>query len=160
MARCYYRHAFRQMPTNPSPVTFTAIDVHVAGAPVRLVTSGWPAMRGHDFAERVSSLPAQSDHFRVALLNEPRGCEGMSGALLVEPSAETAHAGLAFMHQSGWGRFCGHAAIGAAAIACRRSLVHVPEDVPLRIETVAGLVEVRRVGPEHAHPDASRRRRR
>jgi proline racemase len=135
------------MPTRPSPLFIAAIDAYVAGAPVRLVTGGWPPMRGRDFAARVSALPGGADHLRVALLHEPRGCEAMSGALLVEPSDDAVHAGLAFMHHSGWSRFCGHAAIGAAAIARRRGLVHLQGGGPLRLQTLAGIVEARAAVP-------------
>lgn len=130
----------------PVSQRLTTIDAHVAGAAVRLVVDGWPAMTGRSFAERASRVRRRHDHLRVALMHEPRGHAAMSGAMLLEPSAPGAHAGLIFMNHAGWSGYCGHALMGAAAIALERGLIHRPGDTVLRIETAAGLVEVTAAG--------------
>jgi proline racemase len=99
-------------------------------------------MRGRTFAERAARLRRRHDDLRVALMHEPRGHAAMSGALLLEPSAPSAHAAIAFMHHDGWSGFCGHVLMGAAAIALQRGLVHHPAGTPLRVETAAGILEV------------------
>jgi proline racemase len=119
------------------------IDAHVAGAAVRLIVGGWPQMRGRDFASRLSRLHRRHDDLRIALMHEPRGHAAMTGALLLEPSSPEAHAAMAFMGHDGWLPFCGHALMGAVAIATSRGLIQTAGGAPLRVETAAGVVEVR-----------------
>jgi proline racemase len=128
-------------PADP-PHVLRTIDAHVAGAPVRLVVDGWPPMTGRTLKERFMRLQRRCDHLRIALMHEPRGHAAMCGALLLEPSDPSAHAGLGFMHHAGWSGYCGHALIGAAAMALQRGLVHRAPGTPLRIETAAGVADV------------------
>lgn len=130
------------MPDAHTPRVLKTVDAHVAGAPVRLVVEGWPPMSGRTFAERLARVRRRHDSLRVALMHEPRGHAAMNGAMLLEPSDPSAHAALAFMHHDGWSAYCGHALMGAAAIALERGLVHRAPGTPLRIETAAGTLEV------------------
>src|SRR5512139_3977599 len=130
------------MAEDPQPHVLRTIDTHVAGAPVRLVVDGWPAMTGRTLKERFMRLQRLYDHLRIVLMHEPRGHAAMCGALLLEPSDPSAHAGLGFMHHSGWSGYCGHALIGAAAVALQRGLVHPAPGTPLRVENAAGITDV------------------
>ena len=62
------------------------------------------------------------DHFRRALMLEPRGHADMYGALLTEPVTADAHAGVLFMHNEGWSTMCGHGIIAVTTIAIERGL--------------------------------------
>ena len=64
----------------------TTVDVHVAGEPLRVITGGFPEPEGHSILEKREFCRQHLDHFRRALILEPRGHEDMYGALPVTPT--------------------------------------------------------------------------
>ena len=82
------------------------------------------------------------DHFRRALMLEPRGHADMYGALLTEPVTEDAHAGILFMHNEGWSTMCGHGIIAVTTMALDRGLITTSSD-EIRYDTPAGRVVAR-----------------
>ena len=54
------------------------IDAHVAGAAIRLVTAGLPAIEGDTMSERRASFEAAADGIRRLICLEPRGHAALS----------------------------------------------------------------------------------
>ncbi len=124
------------------------VDAHVAGQGLRMITGGYPAPEGATMLEKQEWLREHADHLRRALMREPRGHAGMSGALLTAPCDPDALAGVLFMHASGYSPLCGHGVIAAATIALDRGLIGVPsERVGMTFESPAGVVRAEASGP-------------
>ncbi len=124
--------------THDSPASTRIIDSHTGGEPTRLVISGGPDLGSGSMQQRLQRLRLQHDHWRRALLNEPRGNDVLVGALLCEPQ-DPAHAcGVIFFNNVGYLGMCGHGTIGLVA-----TLAHLGRLAPgtHRIETPVGTVQ-------------------
>src|SRR5262245_47282464 len=104
-------------------LTLKTIDAHAGGAPLRLVTAGFPSLRGQTMLDKREWARRHADHLRRALMKEPRGHADMCGAVLTEPVAAGSHAGLLFMDNGGYGDVLGHGIIAATTIAIDRELL-------------------------------------
>jgi len=113
------------------------LDSHTEGEPTRTVVGGWPVLRGATLAERLEDQRTHWDHLRCALLREPRGHDGLVGAILTDPVSPGAATGAIFCNDVGYLGMCGHGTIGVV-----RTLAHLAriEPGPLRIDTPAGTV--------------------
>ncbi|CAN5162614.1 4-hydroxyproline epimerase [soil metagenome] len=114
------------------------IDSHTGGEPTRVIVSGGPALGAGPMAERLQRFRGEHDHWRRALVTEPRGSEVMVGALVCEPTAPDQNAcGVIFFNNVGYLGMCGHGTIGLV-----QTLLHLGrlEPGPLRIETPVGVV--------------------
>jgi 4-hydroxyproline epimerase len=113
------------------------IDSHTAGEPTRVVISGGPRLRRGTLAQRLQELANRHDHFRSAVVNEPRGSDVMVGALLLQPSDPACAAGVIFFNNVGYLGMCGHGTIGVVA-----TLAHLRRIQPGAhlIETPVGVV--------------------
>src|SRR4051812_26128456 len=118
------------------------IDAHAAGEPLRLIVDGFPSPRGATMLEKREWVRRHADHFRRALMLEPRGHADMYGALLTEPVTADAHAGVLFMHNEGWSTMCGHGIVAVTTMAVDRGLITAASD-ELRYDTPAGRVVAR-----------------
>ena len=116
------------------------IDAEVAGEAVRLIVSGGPSVPGRTMAEKHKWLRKHGDGLRRLLMLEPRGHAGMHGAMLTEPSSETGHAGLLFMHAAGFPQVSGEGIIGAVAIGLENTIID-PIDGEMTIETPVGFFQ-------------------
>ena len=116
------------------------IDAHAAGEPLRLIVDGMPSPEGATMLEKRDWAEKRLDHFRRAVMLEPRGHADMYGALLTEPVTSDAEAGVLFMHNQGWSTMCGHGIIAVTTIALERGLIGPSVD-RVRYDTPAGLVE-------------------
>jgi len=129
------------------------IDAHAAGEPLRLVIEGLPAPEGRTMLEKRAWATKRLDHWRKAIILEPRGHADMYGALLTEPVTRDANAGILFMHNEGWSTMCGHGIIAVTTIAIERSLIWAnngdpengatPTSAEIRYDTPAGPVHAR-----------------
>ncbi len=126
-----------------TPHTFTCIDGHTCGNPVRLVTGGAPRLDGATMLERRAHFLAEHDWVRTALMFEPRGHDLMSGAILMPPTRDDCDAGILFIETSGCLPMCGHGTIGAVTMAVENGLVTPREPGVLRLDTPAGVVVAR-----------------
>ncbi|MEO8128572.1 MAG: proline racemase family protein [Bryobacteraceae bacterium] len=90
------------------------IDSHTAGEPTRVVISGGPPLGKGSMADRLASFRRDYDHFRSAIVNEPRGSDAIVGALLCEPVDPACAAGVIFFNNVGYIGMCGHGTIGLA----------------------------------------------
>jgi 4-hydroxyproline epimerase len=118
--------------------TLHVIDSHTGGEPTRVVLDGFPDLGRGNLAERRARCRDQFDHWRRALLAEPRGHEVMVGAVLVPADAAEACCGVIFCNHVGYLGMCGHGAIGVI-----RTLAHIGRIGPgrHRLQTPAGDVD-------------------
>jgi 4-hydroxyproline epimerase len=112
------------------------VDSHTGGEPTRLVLDGGPELTG-SLPERVVQLREQHDHFRSAVVNEPRGSDVMVGALLTPPTDPTCTTGVIFFNNVGYLNMCGHGTIGLIATLAWLGRLAPGEH---RIETPVGVV--------------------
>lgn len=101
---------------HPLPVTPTrVIDSHTAGEPTRVVIEGGPELGQGSLAERRDRFRKLQDHWRRALMNEPRGSDVLVGAVLTPPEHPGSLAGVIFFNNVGYLGMCGHGTIGVVA---------------------------------------------
>ena len=113
------------------------IDTHTGGEPTRVVISGGPELGNGPVSEKCAAFARQFDHFRSAVVNEPRGSDVMVGALLVQPADTTCIAGVIFFNNVGYLGMCGHGTIGVAAALGFLGRITAGQ---YRLETPVGIV--------------------
>ncbi|MDB6040869.1 MAG: 4-hydroxyproline 2-epimerase [Verrucomicrobiales bacterium] len=115
----------------------SVVDSHTGGEPTRVVIAGGPDLGKGTMAERVEKFRREHDHFRSAVVNEPRGSDAMVGALLCEPQDSSCAAGVIFFNNVGYLGMCGHGTIGLIV-----TLSHLGRISPgaHKIETPVGIV--------------------
>jgi proline racemase len=89
----------------------TVIDMHTAGEPVRIITSGYPELTGATILDKRREARVHHDALRRALMLEPRGHAGMYGVIPVQPAKPQAAFAALFIHNEGYSTMCGHATI-------------------------------------------------
>jgi 4-hydroxyproline epimerase len=119
------------------PLRLEVVDSHTAGEPTRCVLSGLPELGQGPLAERLETLRRDHDHYRRAILCEPRGSDVLVGAYMVEPVDARCAAGVIFFNNAGYLGMCGHGAIGVAV-----TLAHLGRIAPgdHMLETPVGIV--------------------
>jgi 4-hydroxyproline epimerase len=123
--------------------TFTCIDAHTCGNPVRVVAGGAPLLRGATMGERRLEFLRDFDWIRTGLMFEPRGHDMMSGSMLYPPASPENDVGILFIETSGCLPMCGHGTIGTVTVMIEEGLVTPRVPGLLRLEVPAGLVEAR-----------------
>ena len=120
--------------------TIEVIDSHTGGEPTRLVLSGGPDLGEGPLAERVERFRKHFDHYRCAIVNEPRGSDTIVGALLCKPHRADCQLGVIFFNNVGYIGMCGHGTIGLIASLAHKSDI---ERGDIRIDTPVGAVRAR-----------------
>lgn len=121
--------------------TFLAVDSHTMGEPTRIIVQGFPTLQGKTIMDRKNFLKENYDHYRTALMLEPRGHRDMFGAVITEPISKEADLGVIFMDSGGYLNMCGHGSIGAATVAVETGLVEVKEPYTnVVLEAPAGII--------------------
>ena len=117
------------------------IDAHTGGEPFRVIIDGFPSLEGNTMLERREFARANYDHFRKALMLEPRGHADMYGCVLTPPEHTSSDIGVLFIHNEGFSTMCGHGIIALATVLGECGYL-TPETItaPLRIDTPAGTV--------------------
>lgn len=124
--------------------TFYTIDSHTMGEPTRIVISGFPKLKGQTMMKRKKYLEENYDHFRRALMLEPRGHRDMFGAIITEPVHEEADLGVIFMDSGGYLNMCGHGSIGTATVAVETGMVEVKEPyTEIILDAPAGMIKTK-----------------
>jgi 4-hydroxyproline epimerase len=114
------------------------IDSHTGGEPTRTVIVGLPDFGGGSLSEQARRFRQEFDHYRAAIVNEPRGSDVIVGAALLPPARSDCVAGVIFFNNVGFLNMCGHGTIGLLV-----TLHHLGRVQPgtHRIETPVGVVE-------------------
>ena len=120
--------------------TFTCIDAHTCGNPVRLVAKGGPYLKGSNMSEKRQHFLEEYDWIRKGLMFEPRGHDMMSGSILFPATDPANDSGVLFIETSGCLPMCGHGIIGTVTIALEEGFITPKTPGSLRLETPAGLV--------------------
>lgn len=120
--------------------TFSCIDGHTCGNPVRLVSGGAPPLQGATMLEKRAHFLAEYDWIRTGLMFEPRGHDMMSGSILYPPTRPDCDIAILFIETSGCLPMCGHGTIGTVTMAIENGLVRPRTPGVLKLDTPAGLV--------------------
>ena len=120
--------------------TFSCVDAHTCGNPVRVVMGGGPQLQGASMSDRRQHFLKEFDWIRTGLMFEPRGHDMMSGSILYTPTRADCDIGILFIETSGCLPMCGHGTIGTVTVAVEQGLVRPKTPGVLRLETPAGLV--------------------
>jgi 4-hydroxyproline epimerase len=120
--------------------TFSCIDAHTCGNPVRVVSGGVPFLKGDTMLEKRQYFLENYDWIRTGLMFEPRGHDMMSGSMLFPPHDPENDFAVLFIETSGCLPMCGHGTIGTITIAIEEGLIHPKTPGFLRMEAPAGLV--------------------
>ena len=122
-------------------IRVTAVDAHAGGEPLRIISSGFPEVKGETIPERRRYCMEHYDHLRRALMSEPRGHADMYGCLILPPVTPGADFGVLFMHNEGFSTMCGHGTIAVCTVALETGMVSLKEpETVVRLDTPAGLV--------------------
>jgi proline racemase len=122
-------------------VILSTVEMHTGGEPTRIIVDGWPEFVGKTLLDKRREAKERFDHLRRGLMLEPRGHDGMYGALLVEPDHPEADLAVLFMHNEGFSTMCGHATIALArwAVDSGRVARREPGTI-VRLQCPCGLV--------------------
>ncbi len=119
----------------------TTIDAHTAGEPLRIITGGFPEIHGATMLEKRHYARTRLDHFRRALMFEPRGHADMYGCILTPPVTPDGDIGVLFMHNEGFSTMCGHGIIGLVKVGVETGMFPVKGNQrEVKIDTPAGRV--------------------
>ena len=130
--------------TRPMSVhTFSCLDGHTCGNPVRLVSGGGPLLKGSTMSERRLDFLANHDWIRKALMFEPRGHDVMSGSILYPPTRDDCDIAILFIETSGCLPMCGHGTIGTVTMAIENGLVAPATPGTLNLDAPAGRIVAR-----------------
>lgn len=122
----------------------TVVDMHTAGEPVRIVTSGYPVLEGATILDKRREALASHDDLRRALMHEPRGHADMYGVIPVRPAAKGADFAALFIHHEGYSTMCGHATIALGKwLVESGQIAAVEPQTRFSIELPCGVVDVR-----------------
>lgn len=122
--------------------TFTCIDAHTCGNPVRVITSGGPNLVGKTMNEKRLHFIKEFDWIRKGLMFEPRGHDLMSGSILFPPHDPKNDFAILFIETSGCLPMCGHGTIGTITVAIEERLIQPKTPGRVLMEAPAGLVEI------------------
>ncbi len=123
--------------------SFSCLDGHTCGNPVRLVTGGAPLLEGATMSDRRLDFLARHDWIRKALMFEPRGHDVMSGSILYPSTRPDCDTAVLFIEVSGCLPMCGHGAIGTVTMAIENDLVSPVTPGVLNLDAPAGKVVAR-----------------
>ena len=142
-------------PVPPGLHTFSCIDGHTCGNPVRLVIGGGPFLNGATMSAKRQDFIARFDWVRRSLMFEPRGHDAMSGAILYPPLREDCDIAILYIEVTGCLPMCGHGTIGSVTFALEHGLVTPREEGLVALDTPAGRVTASFVR-DGAHIDSVR----
>ncbi|SEL11925.1 proline racemase [Colwellia chukchiensis] len=98
-------------------IAINTLECHTGGEPLRIVTSGFPTLKGDSILAMRRDCQQHYDDLRKALIFEPRGHADMYGAIITKAERPDSHFGAIFIHNEGYSTMCGHAVIALAKAA-------------------------------------------
>lgn len=108
---------------NDNFITINTLECHTGGEPLRIITSGFPELKGDTILAMRRDCQQNHDELRRALIFEPRGHADMYGAIITQPEQVDSHFGAIFIHNEGYSTMCGHAVIALAKCAVESGAV-------------------------------------
>ncbi len=121
--------------------SFSVIDTHAAGEPIRIIRGGMPFLRGATMFERMEYMRTHHDWVRTATMCEPRGHRAMVGAVLTEPTTFEADIGVFYFDLLNYAPMCGAGALAIAKSIVETGMVSPTEPVTkVVMDTPSGLV--------------------
>ena len=135
------------MEEHDGEIKISTVEMHTGGEPLRIITRGYPEIKGDTILAKRRYVRDNLDHLRKLLMFEPRGHFDMYGALLVDPDAEEADLGVLFLHNEGYSTMCGHAIIALGRYAIDSGIVATDTgpsttgEVPVFIQCPCGVVK-------------------
>jgi len=122
----------------------STIDAHTGGEPLRIITSGLPALQGATILDRRRWIHEHLDDIRRVLLWEPRGHADMYGAVLTPPVSPEADYGVLFLTNEGYSTMCGHGIIAlTTALLETGAVAMTPPETSVTFDAPAGLIRAR-----------------
>ena len=125
--------------TNQKTLEIKIIDSHTGGEPTRIIIDGGPDLGAANLADRIKIFRKDFDHYRKAVVLEPRGSDVMVGALLCKSVNPDCIAGVIFFNNVGYLGMCGHGTIGLAVTLAHLGKINHGKHL---IETPVGNVEI------------------
>ncbi|ABV36374.1 proline racemase [Shewanella sediminis HAW-EB3] len=120
---------------------FITLDAHTEGEPLRIITSGYPELKGNNILEMRQYVTKHLDRYRKLLMHEPRGHADMYGAIITPPITEGADFGVLFLHNEGYSSMCGHGILALVKVACETGAIELAgEGRVIKIDAPAGLI--------------------
>lgn len=124
--------------------SFTCVDTHTVGEYTRIIFSGFPIPEGNTPIERKNYIAHNYDHYRQALMFEPRGHHNMFGAFITEPLSDEADFAVFFMDTGEYLNMCGHGTIGSVTAIIESGLVEAVEPyTEVVLEAPAGIIRTK-----------------
>ncbi len=118
------------------------VDAHAGGEPLRVILEGLPKIHGKTVLEKRNYFLKNLDHFRKALIWEPRGHADMYGAVLTEPVSSEGQFSVLFLHNEGLSTMCGHGIIALTTVVLELGFLPMESPVTeVKFDTPAGLVK-------------------
>jgi 4-hydroxyproline epimerase len=127
------------METTQIPLRLKVVDSHSAGGTTRCVLTGETQLGSGPLDERLKLLHRNFDHYRRAILCEPRGSDVLTGALLMEPFTPNCAAGVIFFNNVGYLGMSGHGMIGVAVTLAYLGCIGLGKHL---IDTPVGAVSI------------------
>lgn len=122
-------------------IEIETIDAHTAGEPLRIILSGLPEIKVATILEKRRYMKENLDHYRTALMFEPRGHADMYGCIITPPVTNEADFGVIFMHNEGYSTMCGHGIIAVTKVVLETGMFEMVEPVTqIKIDSPAGLI--------------------
>jgi 4-hydroxyproline epimerase len=134
-------------PTQRSLEKVVVLDSHTAGEPTRCVLSGGPDLGNGPLSARLERLRSQFDHWRRAILCEPRGSDVIVGAWLLPPDSPDCAAAVVFFNNAGYLGMCGHGTIGVAVTLAHLGRIGAGSHW---LQTPVGIVRIELESPNSA----------
>ncbi len=118
-----------------------AIDIHVAGEPLRFIVDGIPVLRGKTMNDKMSYMKNNYDYLRKSTLREPRGFRDIFGGVVTEPVTENADCGVFYLDCGTYYPMCGTGTIGLAVMLVNTGRIKATEPITkVTIDTPSGQV--------------------
>jgi len=104
-------------------LTINTLECHTGGEPLRIITHGFPELKGNTILAKRRDCQENYDDLRRALMFEPRGHADMYGAIITQAERDDSHFGAIFIHNEGYSTMCGHAVIALAKCAVESGVI-------------------------------------
>jgi proline racemase len=121
----------------------SAVDVHAAGEPGRVITGGVFDVPGKTMFEKKIYLETHADGLRKRMLREPRGYPALCCNVILPPCNPAADIGFVIMEQTEYPPMSGSNTICVVTVLLETGILPMVSPITrLKLDTPAGLVEV------------------